>query len=86
MASPSWLATQPPTPMISPGFCQLQQAHPAEVVEHPLLRLLAHRAGVEEDHVGLFRVVGLDQFLVGTEHVRHLVESYSFIWHPKVRM
>src|SRR5690606_25163781 len=56
-----------------PGLGLLEQARTPEIVKHPLLRLLAHRTGVEEDHVGLFRVVGLDQFFVGTEHVRHLL-------------
>ena len=51
----------------------LQVADPAEVVEHLLLRLLAHRAGVEQDDVGLFRLVGPDDAFGGVEHVGHLV-------------
>ena len=53
IASPSWLATQPPTPISSVGPRLLEGAHAAEVGEHLLLRLLAHRAGVEEDDVGV---------------------------------
>ena len=51
----------------------LQVPDPPEVVENLLLRLLAHRAGVEQDDVGFFRVVGLDDAFGGTEHVGHLV-------------
>jgi hypothetical protein len=51
----------------------LEVLHPPQIVEYPLLRLFAHRAGVEQDHVGLFRIVGLDQRFGFTEHVRHLV-------------
>ena len=45
----------------------------AEVGEHLLLRLLAHRAGVEEDEVGLVHVLGGLVALGGVEHVGHLV-------------
>jgi hypothetical protein len=55
------------------GIGQLQQAHPAEVVENAFLRLLAHRAGVEEDDVGVVGGVGLDDFFGCSEHVGHLV-------------
>ena len=43
------------------GVGLLEMAHPAEVVEHLFLRLLAHRAGVEQDDVGVFRRVGRGQ-------------------------
>ena len=58
IAAPSCDATQPPTPMTRSGFCGLQRAHAAEVVEHALLRLLAHRAGVEQDDVGVIGPIG----------------------------
>ena len=45
----------------------------AEVAEDLLLRLLAHRAGVEEDQVGLLDVVGRLVALGGAQHVGHLV-------------
>ena len=44
--------------MIRSGFAGLQLAHAAEIVEHALLRLLAHRAGVEQDDVGVLGAVG----------------------------
>jgi hypothetical protein len=70
----------------------LQVLDPAEVVENLLLRLLAHRAGVEQDDVGFFRVVGLDDTFGGIEHVGHLVRvvlvhlapesaDEQFFWH-----
>jgi len=61
-------------------------AHAAEIVKHLFLRLFAHRAGVEQDHVGVFRRVGFHQTFRQIEHVGHLSESYSFIWQPKVLM
>ena len=45
----------------------------AEVVKHLLLRLLAHRAGVEQDHVRVFRSVRLDYALAVAEDIGHLV-------------
>ena len=53
IAAPSWLATQPPTPISSPGLLRFRCLTPAQIGEHFLLRLFAHRAGVEQDHVGL---------------------------------
>jgi hypothetical protein len=55
------------------GIGELQQAYPAEVVENALLRLLAHRAGIEENDVGVVGGVGLDDFFGGSEYVGHLV-------------
>ena len=51
----------------------LQVAHAAQVGEHLLLGLLAHRAGVEQDQVRLVGVVGRLQPLGGAQHVGHLV-------------
>ena len=60
------------------GLCEFQIAHAPEVREHFLLRLLAHRAGVEKDHVRVFRRVGLDHRVARgqrrlPQHVDHLV-------------
>jgi hypothetical protein len=51
----------------------LERLHAAEIGEHLLLRLLAHRAGIEEDEVGFRRVRGLLEALGGGEHVGHLL-------------
>ncbi|MNT15287.1 hypothetical protein D3C72_1503340 [compost metagenome] len=51
----------------------LQVLHAAEVGEHLLLRFLAHRAGVEQDEVGLVHVLRGLVALRGVEHVGHLV-------------
>jgi hypothetical protein len=51
----------------------LQVPHPAEVVEHLLLRLFAHRAGVEQDDVGFLGIVGLDRTVAAGQYVGHLV-------------
>ena len=71
MPSPSWLATQPPTPMITPGRASLSRRQLPEQREHLLLRLLAHRAGVEQQQVRGGRVVrGLVPARLA-QHVRH---------------
>src|SRR5690606_32699293 len=49
----------------------LQRLPAAELAEHLLLGLLADRAGVDQDDVGLLRVVGQLQALVLGEHVGH---------------
>ena len=73
MPSPSWLATQPPTPMMQVAACAFLSCAPAaELREHLLLRLLAHRAGVEQQDVGLRRIVGQLVALRLAQHVRHL--------------
>jgi hypothetical protein len=51
----------------------LQVPDAAEVVEHLLLRLLAHRAGVEQDDVGFLGVLRPDRTFVAGQHVGHLV-------------
>ena len=55
------------------GTRTLERLHAPEVGEHLLLRLLAHRAGIEEDEVGLGGVAGFLVTLGGGEHVGHLV-------------
>ena len=52
---------------------RLQLAHAAEIVEHALLRLFAHRAGVEQDDVGVLGSIGEREAAVRVEHVGHLV-------------
>ena len=54
------------------GTLALQVFHAAQVVEHFLLRLLAHRAGVEQDDVGLGRIGSGFHALGSGEHVGHL--------------
>jgi len=44
-----------------------------EVAEHLFLRLFAHRAGVEQDQVGLVHIAGRLVPLGGVQHVGHLV-------------
>ena len=51
----------------------LQLAHAAEVGEDFLLRFFAHRAGVEENDVRVFRRVRLDEPFSRAEYVDHLV-------------
>ena len=53
------------------GTRALQVLHPAQVMEHFLLRLLAHRAGIEHNHVGFGRIVGGFHVLCRGEHVGH---------------
>ena len=50
----------------------LQRLPPAQLAEDLLLRLLAHRAGIEQDDVRILGGVGGDEALVGSEHVGHL--------------
>jgi hypothetical protein len=49
----------------------LEMLYAAEVVKHLLLRFLAHRAGVEENQVGLRRVGRRLEALRFPEHVGH---------------
>ena len=51
----------------------LQVLDAAQVAEDLFLRLLAHRAGVEKDEVGLIHVLGGLVALRGVQHVGHLV-------------
>ena len=87
MAAPSWLATQPPTPISKSGVALLEMLDAAQVGEHFFLRLFAHRAGVEQDHVGLVGIVGpLHARRAARSTSAILSESYSFIWQPNVLM
>ena len=43
--------------MIRPGFFLLEALEGAHIAEHPLLGMLTHGAGVEEDQVGVLRLV-----------------------------
>ena len=49
----------------------LERAPEAELGENFFLRLLADRTGIEQQHVGLGRVVGQLQAVRYREHVRH---------------
>jgi len=64
----------------------LEVAHAPEVGEHLLLRLLAHRAGVEQNEVGLFGLSVDSRPSAARSTSAILSESYSFIWQPKVRI
>ena len=44
-----------------------------EVVKDALLRLFAHGTGVEQDDIGVFRRIGLDDIVASGQHVGHLV-------------
>ena len=55
------------------GALRLERAHAPQVVEHPLLRLLAHRARVEQDDVRVLGPLGERRAFGGMQHVRHLV-------------
>ena len=72
IASPSWLATQPPTPITTLSLLRLELLPDAKLAEHLLLGLLADRAGVDQDHVRLGGVVGQLQAMRCLEHVDHL--------------
>ena len=43
--------------MMRPGFFFLKALQRAHVAEHPLLGVLTHGAGVEQDEVGVFDIV-----------------------------
>ena len=46
-------------------------AHAAEIVKYFFLRLFAHRAGVEQNDVGLRRIVGRFHAIRGVQHIGH---------------
>ncbi|CAM5210298.1 hypothetical protein CDEF62S_01534 [Castellaniella defragrans] len=54
------------------GIFVLQMMHAAQVREDFLLRLLAHRTGIEQDDVGVFGGLGELHSLRGAQDVRHL--------------
>ena len=51
----------------------LQVFHAPEIVKYLFLRPLAHRAGVEQDQVRIFRLVGDLEAFRRAQQVRHLV-------------
>jgi hypothetical protein len=57
----------------------------AEGAVEPVVGVLAHRAGVEQDQVGV-ELVGGAAVAERLEQPAARPESCSFIWHPKVRM
>ena len=72
MASPSWLATQPPTPITRFGLSFFRCCTRPRS-EKTFSWAFAHRTGVEQDDVGFFRVLSQFQFLVAAQHIGHLV-------------
>ncbi len=54
------------------GALALEVFDAAEVVKDLFLRLYAHRAGVEQDHVGIGRVGRGHHAVGGAKHVGHL--------------
>jgi cell division septum initiation protein DivIVA len=70
--APSWLATQPPTPISRPGFASFSsRTRPRS--ENTFSCAFAHRAGVEQDDVRVFGRVGLLEAFGRIQHVHHLV-------------
>ena len=51
----------------------LQVFHAPEVVKYLFLRPLAHRAGVEQDQVRIFRLVGDLETFLDAQEIGHLV-------------
>ena len=51
----------------------LEVLHPAQIGEHFFLGFLSHRAGVEQDEVGLFHILGFFVALCGAKNIGHLV-------------
>ncbi len=50
---------------------QLELAHAAQVGKHFFLGFFAHRTGVEQNDVGVFRGVGADSAFAGPQHIQH---------------
>jgi len=86
IASPSWLATQPPTPITRFGFSFFRwRTRPRSWktfscafsrTEQVLNRMMSASSGLS--------VLMTPSEALSTSAI--LSESYSFIWHPKVRM
>src|SRR3954463_10549457 len=55
------------------GIGALQMPHAPEVGEHLFLRLLAHRAGVEDDDIGVLGLLGALGAMRGAQHVGNLL-------------
>ena len=55
------------------GLAFLEQADAAKIMKNLLLRLLAHRAGIKDDDIRVFRRIRLDNFFRSTEYVGHFV-------------
>ena len=84
MPSPSWLATQPPTPMIVPGRSRLRVRHwPSSentfscAFSRTEQVLSSSRSASAGSSVGSYPPASRS-----TSAMR--AESYSFIWQPKV--
>ena len=73
IASPSCEATQPPTPITHRAAVLLERLPAAELAEDLFLRLLADRAGVDQDDVGFGSTLSVSSRpSLGGEHVGHL--------------
>ncbi|OIQ75414.1 hypothetical protein GALL_429140 [mine drainage metagenome] len=55
-----------------PRLFALERAQPPQIAEYLVLRLLADRAGVEQDEIGVLGILHGFVVLVGAEHVDHL--------------
>ena len=66
------------------GPSRLSSLQLAELREHLLLRLLADRARVQEDHVGVARAIASARTDRARRSPATRSESYSFIWQPYV--
>ncbi len=86
MSAPSWLATQPPTPIMRPGLARLRGFRRPRSektfscafsrTEQVLKRMRSASSTLS--------VFSKPSAAASTSAI--LSESYSFIWHPKVRM
>ena len=65
------------------GLCQLERTNPAEIVKNTFLCFFAHGAGVEQDDVGVFCGVRLDDVFRGCEYVKHFVRVVLVHLAPK---
>ncbi len=82
IAAPSWLATQPPTPMMRFGFCSFSSR------QRPSSENTLSSAFSRTEHVLTSRMSAsstpsallADNELPSTSAI--LAESYSFIWQP----
>jgi len=83
MASPSWLATQPPTPMMRPGRCSFSSRHsPSSEKTLSWAFSRTEQVFMSSTSASAGSVVGTSPSAeASTSPIRD--ESYSFIWQPK---
>ena len=86
MPSPSWLATQPPTPMTTPGRCCLIRRH-SPSSENTFSWAFSLTEQVLTSSTSALEASSVSSSPSdSTSTSRILAESYSFIWQPKVFM